>query len=63
MTDTPPTATTPFDRPQGLDSPLVPKIIKLASRRNVGVYRATGGRIGGKWRIGSAFPAACPSAS
>ncbi|MEU2771431.1 nitroreductase family deazaflavin-dependent oxidoreductase [Streptomyces sp. NPDC007162] len=60
MTDTPPTTPTPFDRPQGLDSPIVPKIIKLASRINVAVYRATGGRIGGKWRIGSAFPRGVP---
>ncbi|QUC59454.1 nitroreductase family deazaflavin-dependent oxidoreductase [Streptomyces sp. A2-16] len=60
MADTPPTTPTPFDRPQGLDSPLVPKIIKLASRFNVAVYRATGGRVGGKWRIGSAFPRGVP---
>jgi deazaflavin-dependent oxidoreductase (nitroreductase family) len=60
MTDTPPATPAPFERPQGLDSPLVPKIIKLASRLNVAVYRATGGRIGGKWRIGSAFPRGVP---
>ncbi|MFF4732053.1 nitroreductase family deazaflavin-dependent oxidoreductase [Streptomyces mirabilis] len=60
MTDTPPTTPRPFDRPQGLDSPIVPKIIKLASRLNVAVYRATGGRIGGKWRVGSAFPRGVP---
>jgi deazaflavin-dependent oxidoreductase (nitroreductase family) len=38
----------------------VPKVIKLASRLNVVVYRATGGRIGGTWRIGSAFPRGVP---
>jgi deazaflavin-dependent oxidoreductase (nitroreductase family) len=30
------------------------------SRANVRVYRATGGRIGGKWRVGSAFPWGIP---
>ncbi|MFF7656169.1 nitroreductase/quinone reductase family protein [Streptomyces sp. NPDC007983] len=27
---------------------------------NVAIYRATGGRIGGTWRIGSAFPGGAP---
>ncbi len=44
MTDTP----ARFKRPKGLDSPLVPKVIRLASRVNVAVYRATSGRIGGQ---------------
>ena len=30
------------------------------SRFNVAAYRATGGRIGGKWRVGSAFPWGIP---
>ncbi|MDG3011490.1 nitroreductase family deazaflavin-dependent oxidoreductase [Rhodococcus sp. D2-41] len=30
------------------------------SRANVRLYRATGGRIGGKWRIGSAFRSPVP---
>ncbi|MDV2476941.1 nitroreductase family deazaflavin-dependent oxidoreductase [Rhodococcus zopfii] len=30
------------------------------SRANVAAYRATGGRIGGKWRVGSAFPWGIP---
>ncbi|MGI8335580.1 nitroreductase family deazaflavin-dependent oxidoreductase [Actinomadura scrupuli] len=47
-------------RPGGLDSPIVPRILKVASRLNVAVYRATGGRVGGKWRIGSAFPRGVP---
>lgn len=42
-------------RPNGLDSPLVPKLMKVGSRAQVWVYRRTNGRIGGKWRIGSAF--------
>ncbi|MBG6089065.1 nitroreductase family deazaflavin-dependent oxidoreductase [Actinomadura viridis] len=47
-------------RPKGLDSPLVPRVLKVASRLNVAVYRATGGRIGGRWRVGSAFPRGVP---
>ncbi|MFI0773935.1 nitroreductase family deazaflavin-dependent oxidoreductase [Streptomyces sp. NPDC021212] len=47
-------------RPKGLDSPVVTKIMKLMSRLNVLVYRATGGRIGGTWRFGSAFPRGVP---
>ncbi|MFF5264853.1 nitroreductase family deazaflavin-dependent oxidoreductase [Actinomadura viridis] len=47
-------------RPKGLDSPLVPRVLKVASRLNVAVYRATGGRIGGTWRVGSAFPRGVP---
>lgn len=43
------------DRPSGLDSPVTTKVIGVMSRANVRLYRATGGRIGGKWRIGSAF--------
>lgn len=42
-------------RPPGLDSPLVPKLIKAMSRVNVWLYRRTGGRIGGTWRIGAGF--------
>lgn len=60
MPDATPAAPSPFKRPQGLDSPIVPKIIKVMSRVNVAVYRATGGRIGGTWRIGSAFPRGVP---
>jgi deazaflavin-dependent oxidoreductase (nitroreductase family) len=43
-----------------MDSPLVPRILKVASRLNVAVYRATGGRVGGRWRVGSAFPKGVP---
>lgn len=42
-------------RPDGLDSPVVAKLIKRGSRANVWVYRKTRGRIGGKWRVGSAL--------
>ncbi|MBA0126945.1 nitroreductase family deazaflavin-dependent oxidoreductase [Haloechinothrix sp. YIM 98757] len=42
-------------RPKGLDSPLVPKIIKRMSRAQVWLYRRTNGRLGGTWRIGAAL--------
>ena len=47
-------------RPEGLDHPIVPKIMRFVSRANVWLYKRTGGRIGGKWRIGSAFPRGIP---
>lgn len=47
-------------RPAGLDHPIVPKIMRALSRANVWLYRRTGGRIGGTWRVGSAFPRGVP---
>jgi deazaflavin-dependent oxidoreductase (nitroreductase family) len=47
-------------RPEGLDNPLVPKIMMWMSRVNVWVYRKTRGRLMGKWRIGAAFPWGVP---
>lgn len=41
-------------RPKQLDSATLPKFIRLASRAHVWIYRATGGRIGGKFRLGPA---------
>ncbi|MGX7729508.1 nitroreductase family deazaflavin-dependent oxidoreductase [Rhodococcus sp. 2H158] len=46
--------------PKGLDSKWTVPIIKWMSRANVAAYQATGGRIGGKWRVGSAFPWGIP---
>ncbi|MGN5238292.1 nitroreductase family deazaflavin-dependent oxidoreductase [Rhodococcus sp. SJ-3] len=46
--------------PKGLDSKATTSIIKWMSRVNVVLYRATGGRLGGKWRVGSAFPWGIP---
>ncbi|ONM50710.1 nitroreductase family deazaflavin-dependent oxidoreductase [Nocardia donostiensis] len=45
----------PSSRPKQLDSPLVPKFIKAMSEINVWLYRRTGGRVGGKWRVGAGF--------
>ncbi len=43
------------NRPDQLDSPVVAKIMKWGARAQTRVYRATKGRIGGKWRIGAGF--------
>lgn len=48
------------EAPKGLGSAATTSIIKWGSRVNVAVYRATGGRIGGRWRVGSAFPRGVP---
>lgn len=50
----------PNKRPDELDHPLVPKFIKYYSQANVWLYRKTGGRLGNRWRIGSAFPWGLP---
>lgn len=47
-------------KPEGLDKPYVGKIIKTMSKVNVVVYRWTGGLLGSKWRVGSAFPWGIP---
>ena len=47
-------------RPKQLDSPWVPRIMRVASRAHVWAYRRTRGHIGGRWRIGSAFPRGVP---
>jgi deazaflavin-dependent oxidoreductase (nitroreductase family) len=45
----------PKKRPAQLDSPVIPKVMKRVARAHVWVYRRTGGRVGGRWRIGSAL--------
>ena len=42
-------------KPKGLDSDLTRSIIKAMATGNVWLYRRTGGRIGGSWRIGAGF--------
>ncbi|HET9423429.1 MAG TPA: nitroreductase family deazaflavin-dependent oxidoreductase [Nocardioides sp.] len=42
-------------RKEQLAHPIVPKVIKTMARVQVRVFKATGGRIGSKWRIGSGF--------
>lgn len=41
------------EAPRGLDAPLTEVFIKWMSRINTAVYKATGGRLGSKWRLGS----------
>jgi deazaflavin-dependent oxidoreductase (nitroreductase family) len=45
----------PRPRPDQLDSPVVAKVIKYAARANVALFRATNGRVGGTWRVGSGW--------
>ncbi|MET0524886.1 MAG: nitroreductase family deazaflavin-dependent oxidoreductase [Nocardioides sp.] len=42
-------------RKEQLAHPIVPKVIKTMARVQVRVFKATGGRIGSKWRIGAGF--------
>ncbi|NKY48999.1 nitroreductase family deazaflavin-dependent oxidoreductase [Nocardia vermiculata] len=53
-------ATTP-PRPKQLDSPMLPKIFKIMGKTQVWVYQRTGGRIGGKWRVGAGFRKPVPT--
>ncbi|MEN0138239.1 MAG: nitroreductase family deazaflavin-dependent oxidoreductase [Rhodococcus sp. (in: high G+C Gram-positive bacteria)] len=46
--------------PPGLDSKWTASFIKWMSKVNVVLYRRTGGRLGSKWRVGSAFPRGLP---
>ncbi|MRH91318.1 nitroreductase family deazaflavin-dependent oxidoreductase [Nocardia sp. SYP-A9097] len=48
-------------RPKQLDSPVLPKMFKVVGRAQVWVYRRTGGRVGGKWRIGAGFRKPVPT--
>jgi len=47
-------------KPGGLDKPYVGMIIKTMSKVHLAVYRWTGGLLGSKWRVGSAFPWGIP---
>ncbi|MFG3621394.1 nitroreductase family deazaflavin-dependent oxidoreductase [Nocardia sp. NPDC047654] len=49
------------NRPRNLDSPLVGALIKYMSKAQVWVFRRTGGRIGGRWRIGAGFRKPVPT--
>lgn len=49
------------ERPAHLDSPRVAKVIKYMSKANTWVYRLTGGRVGGKWRVGAGFRKPVPT--
>lgn len=43
----------PPEKPKSLDSPVTGAIIKWMSRANTWIFKITGGRVGGKWRLGT----------
>jgi hypothetical protein len=49
------------EKPNGLDSPVVAKLIKYGARLHVPVFRATNGRIGSRWRIGAGWRKPVPT--
>jgi F420H(2)-dependent quinone reductase len=51
----------PRPRPNGLESPVTRRVMKYAGRAHVLVYRATKGRIGSKFRVGSALRKPAPT--
>jgi deazaflavin-dependent oxidoreductase (nitroreductase family) len=48
-------------RPDQLDSPILPVVFRHVGRAQVWIYRKTGGRIGGKWRVGAGFRKPVPT--
>lgn len=52
--------TQPRPRPEGLDKPWVPKLIKAGAKAQVWIYRRTNGRLGGLWRIGAGWKKPVP---
>ncbi len=48
-------------RKEQLSHPVVPKVIKAMARAQVVVFKATGGRVGSKWRIGAGFRKPVPT--
>lgn len=50
----------PKPRPKGLESPLTRKVMKYVGRAHVLVYRATKGRVGATFRVGSALRKPAP---
>jgi len=51
----------PTERPNGLDSPVTKKVMKVMSRAHVPVFKLTNGRIGSKWRVGAGFKKPVPT--
>jgi deazaflavin-dependent oxidoreductase (nitroreductase family) len=49
------------EKPPGLDSPVVARIIKYGARAHVPVFRLTNGRIGSRWRIGAGWRKPVPT--
>ena len=51
----------PEQAPQGLDSPVTARAIKIMSRVQVRLFRLTNGRVGAKWRVGAGFKKPVPT--
>ena len=51
----------PEEKPQGLDSPVTARLIKVMARVQVRAFRLTGGRVGSRWRIGAGFRKPVPT--
>ena len=49
-----------MDRPEGLDKPIVAKLIRWGSAANTWLYRRTDGRLGGNWRVMAGFKKPAP---
>src|SRR4051794_20297064 len=49
------------NRPKVFDSPLFPPMMKAMSVAHVALFRLTRGRVGSKYRFGSAFPRGIPA--
>ena len=50
----------PDKRPPGMDSPLTIPFLRYMSKAQVAAFKATDGRIGGKWRVGAAWKKPVP---
>jgi len=51
----------PEERPDGLDSPMAVRMIKIMARTQVRVFKLTNGRVGNKWRIGAGWKKPVPT--
>lgn len=51
----------PEEKPDGLDSPMAVRFIKLMSRTQVRVFKLTNGRVGNKWRLGAGWKKPVPT--
>ncbi|MCR6033185.1 nitroreductase family deazaflavin-dependent oxidoreductase [Nocardioides sp. zg-579] len=51
----------PDEKPAGLDSPVVPKVLKRVAKVQVAAFRATNGRVGSTWRIGAGWRKPVPT--
>lgn len=51
----------PESAPSGLDSPVTAAVMKYAARAQVRVFKLTGGRVGGMWRVGAGFRKPVPT--